>query len=52
MNLIDNKKLDNPKTINIFSKFNDYCIQIDYYDKEGIKKIRNSIPLKYVLNKK
>ena len=52
MNLINGKKLETSKLINIFSNLNDYFIQIDYYDKKGIKKIKNNVPLKYVLNKK
>ena len=52
MNLINSKKIETSKAINIFSNLNDYFIQIDYYDKKGIRKIKNSIPLKYVLNKK
>ena len=52
MNVIDNKKLENPKAINIFSNLSDYFIQIDYYDIKGVKKIKNSVPLKYILNKK
>ena len=51
MNFINNKKLNNTKITNIFSNLNDYFIQIDYYDKKGIRKIKNNIPLKYVLNK-
>ena len=52
MNLINSKKIENSKAINIFSNLNDYFIQIDYYDSKGIKKIKNNIPLKYILNKK
>ena len=52
MNLINSKKLETSKSINIFSNLNDYFIQIDYYDKKGIKKIKNNVPLKYILNKK
>ena len=52
MNLINSKKLKNSKAINVFSNLNDYCIQIDYYDKKGLKKIKNNVPLKHILNKK
>ena len=52
MNLINSKKIENSKAINVFSNLNDYFIQIDYYDIKGIKKIKNNIPLKYILNKK
>ena len=52
MNLINSKKIENSKAINVFSNLSDYFIQIDYYDSNGIKKIKNNIPLKYILNKK
>ena len=52
MHLINSKKLENSKAINVFSNLSDYFIQIDYYDNKGIKKIKNNIPLKYILNKK
>ena len=52
MNLINSKKIEPSKPMNIFSNLNDYFIQIDYYDKKGIKKIKNNVPLKYILNKK
>ena len=52
MNLINNKKLENSKSINIFSNLSDYFIQIDYYDKKGLIKIKDNVPLKYILNKK
>jgi|MEHZ01.5.fsa_nt_MEHZ011432307.1_4 hypothetical protein len=52
MNLINSKKIENSKAINVFSNLSDYFIQIDYYDNKGIKKIKNNIPLKYILNKK
>jgi len=52
MNLMNSKKIENSKAINVFSNLSDYFIQIDYYDSKGIKKIKNNIPLKYILNKK
>ena len=52
MNLINNEKLKSSKAINVFSNLNDYFIQIDYYDTKGIKKIKDNVPLKNVLNKK
>jgi hypothetical protein len=52
MHLINSKKIENSKAINVFSNLTDYFIQIDYYDNKGIKKIKNNIPLKYILNKK
>jgi len=52
MHLINSKKIENSKAINVFSNLSDYFIQIDYYDNKGMKKIKNNIPLKYILNKK
>ena len=52
MHLINSKKIEDSKAINVFSNLSDYFIQIDYYDNKGIKKIKNNIPLKYILNKK
>ena len=52
MNLLNSKKIDNSKAINVFSNLSDYFIQIDYYDRKGVKKIKNNVPLKYILNKK
>ena len=52
MNLTNNKKIKNTEIINCFSNLNNYLIQIEYYDKKGIKKIKNNIPLKNILNKK
>ena len=36
----------------LFNNLNDFIIQIDYYDQKGIKKRKNKIPLKYILNSK
>ena len=32
------------------NNLNDFIIQIDYFDQKGIKKRKNRIPLKYILN--
>ena len=45
-----NKVKDNKKIL--LNNLNDFIIQIDYYDKKGIKKRKNKIPLKYILNTK
>ena len=37
---------------NIFNNLNDFFIQIDYFDQKGIKKHKNKVPLKYILNSK
>ena len=34
----------------LLNNLNDFIIQIDYFDQKGIKKRKNSIPLKYILN--
>ncbi len=52
MHLINNKNINNSKTIKTLSNLNDYIIQIDYFDKNGNKKIKNNIPLEYIFNKK
>lgn len=34
----------------LLNNLNDFVIQIDYFDQKGIKKRKNRIPLKYILN--
>ena len=34
----------------LLNNLNDFIIQIDYFDQKGIKKRKNRIPLKYILN--
>ena len=36
----------------LLSNLNDFIIQIDYFDHKGIKKRKNRVPLKYILNSK
>ena len=36
----------------LLNNLDDFIIQIDYYDQKGIKKRKNKIPLKYILNSK
>ena len=36
----------------LLNNLNDFIIQIDYFDEKGIKKRKNKIPLKYILNSK
>ena len=36
----------------MLNNLNDFIIQIDYFDQKGIKKRKNKIPLKYILNSK
>ena len=51
MYLEEINKVTNNKKI-LLNNLNDFIIQIDYYDKNGIKKRKNKIPLKYILNSK
>ena len=34
----------------LLNNLNDFIIQIDYFDQKGIKRRKNKIPLKYILN--
>ena len=36
----------------LLNNLNDFIIQIDYFDHKGIKKRKNRVPLKYILNSK
>ena len=45
-----NKHTNNKKQL--LNNLNDFIIQIDYFDQKGIKKRKNRVPLKYVLNSK
>ena len=51
MYLEETNKVTNNKKI-LLNNLNDFIIQIDYYDQKGIKKRKNKIPLKYILNSK
>ena len=51
MYLEETNKVTKNKKI-LLNNLNDFIIQIDYYDQKGIKKRKNKIPLKYVLNSK
>jgi hypothetical protein len=51
MYLEEINKVRNNKNI-LLNNLNDFIIQIDYYDQNGIKKRKNKIPLKYILNSK
>ena len=51
MYLEESNKVKNNKKI-LLNNLNDFIIQIDYYDQKGIKKRKNKIPLKYILNTK
>ena len=45
-----NKHTNNKKQL--INNLNDFVIQIDYFDQNGIKKKKNKIPLKYIFNSK
>ena len=45
-----NQNTNNKKKL--LNNLNDFIIQIDYFDQKGIKKRKNRIPLKYILNSK
>ena len=45
-----NKHTNNNKQL--LNNLNDYIIQIDYFDQKGIKKRKNRVPLKYILDSK
>tara|TARA_B100000035_G_scaffold274695_1_gene251262 strand:- start:42 stop:221 length:180 start_codon:yes stop_codon:yes gene_type:complete len=51
MYLEETNKVTKNKKI-LLNNLNDFIIQIDYYDQKGIKKRKNKIPLKYILNSK
>ena len=51
MYLEETNQVTNNKKI-LLNNLNDFIIQIDYYDQKGIKKRKNKIPLKYILNSK
>ena len=48
------EKIDKHSNSNkqLLNNLNDFIIQIDYFDQKGIKKRKNRIPLKYILNPK
>ena len=37
---------------NFFSNINNYLVRIDYFDKNGLQKVKSNIPIKSLLNKK
>ena len=40
------------KKIELLNNLNDFIIQIDYFDQKGIRKRKQRIPLKYIVNSK
>ena len=45
-----NKQTNSNKQL--LNNLNDFIIQIDYFDQKGIKKRKNKVPLKYILDSK
>ena len=45
-----NKNINDKKQF--LNNLNDFIIEIDYFDKKGIRKRKNRIPLKYIFNHK
>ena len=45
-----NKHINGKKKL--LNNLNDFIIQIDYFDQNGIKKRKNRIPLKYIFDSK
>ena len=35
-----------------FSNINNYLVRIDYFDKNGLQKVKSNIPIKSLLNRK
>ena len=46
------KKLYDTKANKFFSNLNNYLVRIDYFDKNGLKKVKSNIPIKSLLNNK
>ena len=45
-----NKNTSNNKQL--LNDLNNFILQIDYFDQKGIKKRKNRVPIKYILNSK
>ena len=50
MSLKEIKPVNNQEYL--LNNLNEFIIQIDYFDQKGIKKRKNKIPLKYILQPK
>ena len=50
--ILENINASSNNQKSIFNNLNDFFIQIDYFDHKGIKKRKNKVPLKYILNSK
>ena len=52
MKKIKYNKLHDTRANNFFSNINNYLVRIDYFDKNGLQKVKSSIPIKSLLNRK
>ena len=52
MKKVKDKKLYDTRTDNFFSNINNYLVRIDYFDKNGLQKVKSNIPIKSLLNRK
>ena len=52
MKKVKYKKPYDTKANIFFSNINNYLVRIDYFDKNGLKKVKSNIPIKSLLNSK
>ena len=52
MKKVKYKKLYDTRANNFFSNINNYLVRIDYFDKNGLQKVKSNIPIKSLLNSK
>ena len=52
MKKVKYKKLYDTRANNFFSNINNYLVRIDYFDENGLQKIKSNIPIKSLLNRK
>ena len=52
MKKVKYKKPYDTKANIFFSNINNYLVRIDYFDKNGLQKVKSNIPIKSLLNSK
>ena len=52
MKKVKYKKLYDTRSSIFFSNINNYLVRIDYFDENGLQKVKNNIPIKSLLNRK
>ena len=52
MEKIKCEKLFNTRANSFFSNINNFLVRIDYFDKNGLQKVKSNIPIKSLLNRK